>query len=260
MKGWLWIVPLLLAGCATPPAGEGNPETSATSGSALRAQVHTDLAANYYLRGQYAVALEELREALSTLPNHAPAHNILGLVHAELREDAAAEQHFRRALELAPGYSEGHNNFGMYLCQRKRMKEGMAHFESALTNPLYASPEKAQSNAGACALEMGDMAAAEMYFQRASKRAPKHVPALLGLAETQFRQGRWLPARGLLRQLSELGDLSAQALWLGVRVERKLGDREAEAGYGAQLRRRFPDAMPTQWLLTGQYEQMGSLL
>jgi type IV pilus assembly protein PilF len=55
-------------------------------------------------------------------------------------------------------------------------------------------------------------------------------------------------------------DLGAQALWLGVRVERRLGDRDAEASYGAQLRRRFPESMQAQWLVTGQYEQAGSLL
>lgn len=252
---------LALAGCAgNPGSKDANPETSAMTGSARRAQVHTDLAANYYLRGQYAVALDELREAVKSDAGHAPAYNMLGLVHSELREDQVAEQHFRRAIDLSPNYSEAQNNFGMFLCLHKRLKEGMRHLETALGNPLYASPEKAQSNAGACALELGDVAAAEMYFVRANKRAPGHTPALLGLAETHFRQDRWLPARALLRQLSERGDLSAQALWLGVRVERKLGDRDAEAGYGAQLRRRFPDSMPTQWLITGQYEQMGSLL
>ena len=80
------------------------------------------------------------------------------------------------------------------------------------------------------------------------------------LSPTFYRLGRWLPARALLRQLGEQSELGAQALWLGVRVERRLGDGEAEANYGAQLRRRYPDSMQTQWLITGQNDQMGSLL
>lgn len=256
----LWLL-LALAGCAAqPPEMGGSPETRVASGSDLRAQVHTDLAASYYLREQYAVALHELTEALKVSPDHAPAYNMLGLVHGALREDARAEESFRRAIALSPQYSEAHNNFGMFLCQRKRLKEARERFETALANPLYASPEKALSNAGACALAQGDLDAAEMYFKRATLRAPNHAHAQLGLAEVSYRQGRWLAARALLRQLTEQAEVGPQALWLGVRVERRLGDREAEANYGAQLRRRFPVSMQTQWLVTGQYDEMGDLL
>ncbi|MBS1146228.1 MAG: putative pilus assembly protein PilF, repeat [Proteobacteria bacterium] len=41
---------------------------------------------------------------------------------------------------------------------------------------------------------------------------------------------------------------------LGVRLERKLGDRAQEAAYGLQLRKRFPDSKEAQLLLAGKYE------
>lgn len=261
MRAGAWCLLLALAGCAAqPPEMRASPETRVASGSDVRAQVHTDLAANYYLREQYAVSLQELAAAVKVSPGYAPAYNMLGLVHGALREDARAEEYFRRAISLSPQYSEAHNNYGMFLCQRKRMQEARERFETALANPLYASPEKALSNAGACALAQGDLDAADMYFQRATLRAPAHAPAQLGLAEVGFRQGRWLAARALLRRLTEQSEVGAQALWLGVRIERRLGDREAEANYGAQLRRRFPVSMQTQWLVTGQYDEMGGLL
>jgi type IV pilus assembly protein PilF len=41
---------------------------------------------------------------------------------------------------------------------------------------------------------------------------------------------------------------------MALRIERKLGNREAEARYAAQLRRRFPGS-PEQGLLSqGQYD------
>ena len=64
----------------------------------------------------------------------------------------------------------------------------------------------------------------------------------------------------VLRQFGDVADLGPQALWLGVRTERQLGDREAEANYGSQLRRRYPESKQTQWLISGQYDQAGSLL
>ncbi len=254
----------VLAGCAgTQQANSGSPETRSGEDN-LSARLHTELGAGYYARGQYAVALQELRKALDADNAYAPAYSILGLVHAELREDKQAEAHFRRAIELSPNYSEAHNNFGQFLCQRARAAESLRHFEAALTNPLYATPEKALANAGNCAVEMGDLAQAELYFVRALKRVPNQTTALLGMAEVHARQGRWLAARSVLRQLSvqynDVAEMSPQALWLGVRSERQLGDREAEANFGSLLRRRHPESMQAQWLVSGQYDKSGSLL
>lgn len=250
-----------LVGCAgTQATNSGSPEARSSGEDNLSARLHTELGAGYYARGQYAVALQELRKALDADNAYAPAYSILGLVHAELREDKQAEAHFRHAVELSPNYSDAHNNFGLFLCQRGRPAESIKHFEAALTNSLYATPEKALANAGNCALEKGDLAQAEDYFVRALKRVSNQSTALLGMAEAHYRQGRWLAARSVLRQLGDIAGLGPQALWLGVRAERRLGDREAEANYGAQLRRRFPESMQAQWLISGQYDQAGSLL
>jgi type IV pilus assembly protein PilF len=268
MKRWFLVAALLLlAGCASQsngvPSGEGNnigsdgrPVGAANS----PAQIHTELAAGYFARGQYAVALDELRRALGLDASYPPAYNVLGLLHAELREDKLAEENFRKAIDLSPLYSDANNNLGYFLCQRGRIDEAMERFDTALRNPLYATPENALANAGACSLKKGDLARAEVYFMRALKFAPRMPFALLGKAETDFRQGRLLAAQSVLKQMTTTAQVSAQALWLGVRVERGLGDREAELSYGEQLRRRFPEAMQTQWLVTGQYDESGNLL
>jgi type IV pilus assembly protein PilF len=165
---------------------------------------------------------------------------------------------------LSPNYAEAHNNFGLFLCKRGRPAEALKHFESALANPLYATPEKALANAGNCALEKGDLAQAEIYFGRALKRVPNQSTALLGMADFHVRKGSWLAARSVLRQLAtqfdDLARLGPQALWIGLRAERQLGDREVEANYGAVLRRSYPESIQAQWLISGQYEQPGSPL
>ena len=264
-----FVLILMLTGCAATQQSGGNPESRSSNDDNASARLHTELGASYYARGQYAVALQELRIALAADNAYAPAYSMLGLVHAELREDNVAEGHFQRSIALSPNYSEAHNNYALFLCQRGRVEEGLKHYESALANPLYATPEKALANAGNCAMEKKvagkpDLAQAELYFVRALKRAPTLSTALLGMAEVHYAQERWLAARSVLRQYgAQFGDLSehsAQALWLGLRTERKLGDREAEANYGSHLRRRYPESMQTQWLMNGQYDQAGSLL
>lgn len=257
----LFLAAFFLGGCAGQPlGGSESPEARSSNEDNPQARIHTELGAGYFARGQYAIALQELRKAHDADAGYAPAYNILGLVYGELREDKQAEDGFRRAIELSPNYAEAHNNYGLFLCRRGRLPESLERFEAALANPLYATPEKALANAGACALEKGDLAKAEVYFIRALKRAPDQHTALVGMAEVQFRNGRWLAARSLLRQAGGVQELGAQALWLGIRAERRMGDQDAEASYAAQLRRRFPESLQTQWLITGQYDQAGSLL
>ncbi len=246
----------LLAACAQSPAPQQG-EAPAQSGEVYRARIHTELAAQYYARRQYSIALQELREALRSDPSYAPAYNMQALVHVELREDREAEEFFRRAIELAPQYAEAHNNYGYFLCQHKRYEAALAEFEQAWKNLLYATPEKALANAGQCMLSKGDAGAAEDYARRALVRAPDQPAALLALAEVRLQQGDAQAARQSLRQLEKASQLDAAALWLGVRIERLLGNRMAEGDYGARLRRHYPDAVQTRWLLNGQYHNWG---
>lgn len=258
---WFYLLAVLLLGmlsaCAqTPTAGSASaPEVNAEVSQGAR--IHTELAALYFTRGQHAIALGELRTALAEDSRYAPAYNMLGLVHAELHEPREAEANFRRSLELAPNYSEGHNNFGFFLCQRGRYDEGLAHYEVALKNPLYATPEIALANAASCGMAKGDLSKAEAYLQRALARAPHQPLVLRAEAEFAFLHGRMQEARIALIKLAEISNLDASALWLGVRIERKLGNQAEEASFGAQLRRRFPDAPQTRLLMNGIYEGGG---
>ena len=45
---------------------------------------------------------------------------------------------------------------------------------------------------------------------------------------------------------------TAGNLWMGVHIERKLGDQTSEKIYAEQLRRRYPNARETQLLLSGK--------
>ena len=45
---------------------------------------------------------------------------------------------------------------------------------------------------------------------------------------------------------------NAQALWLGVQIERALGDTASAASYAQQLRKNFPDSKEAQALSRGR--------
>jgi type IV pilus assembly protein PilF len=255
VKKWILLAAALLAGCAGQPAGEsGVANTQVDSESRQRARAFTDLASAYLARAQYKVALDELRKAITADNRFGPAYNVYGLIYMELAEDKLAEENFRRAIELDRSDSEARNNFGRFLCTRGRYDEGLEQFSAALRNPLYTRPEEAMANAGQCAERKGDLALAEASLQKSLKLQPDNPNTLMKLAGLRFRQGQLLEAQRLLGRHAELAQPTAESLWLGVRVERKLGDRAQEAAYGLQLRKRFPDSNEARLLLAGQYE------
>ena len=256
LKKWIVVAAVALAGCAGQPVGGGigAADSQAGSDNRERARAFTELAAAYFTRAQYKIALDELRKAITADSHFGPAYNVYGLIYMELAEDKLAEENFRRAIELDRNASDARNNFGWFLCTRGRYDEGLEQFRMALRNPLYAQPELAMANAGQCAEKKGDLALAEANFVKSLKLQPDNPNTLLKLAALHFRQGRLAEAQRGLSRHAELAPPNAESLWLGVRLERRLGDRAQAAAYGSQLRKRFPDSEEARLLQTGQYE------
>jgi type IV pilus assembly protein PilF len=253
MKLYALLFVMLLAGCATPGGGsEGTPEQDTTRAEAI-ARIHTELAASYLDRTQYAVALQELEVALRSDSRFAPAYNVRALVRMALHEDEKANADFLHSLDLDNDSSVAHNDYGWFLCQRGRAKESIKQFQDALKNPLYATPEMAYANLGLCSKKAGQMKDVEANLQRALIIHPGMPAALYGLADWSYDNGDYAGAKSyFLRFIQVSPDLNAEQLWLAVRIERKVHDRNSEASYALQLRKFFPDSREAQLLSQGQ--------
>lgn len=246
MRALLIAALLTLNGCAAlllPAVVAPQPSKETSAADLLNsARLHTALAAGYYNRHQYDIALEELAIALRALPNFAPAYNMLGLVYMDLREDAKASASFGQALRIDPNDSDANNNYGWFLCQRGDPAKAIPYFQAANRNPLYNTPEKSLVNAALCARKLNDDAAAERYLRQALEVRPGEPQALYQLAEMSYQRGDLSETRDLLLRYMRADNPSPEALWLGVRTERRLGDRNTAASYAAQLCRRFPES------------------
>jgi type IV pilus assembly protein PilF len=198
-----------------------------------------------------ATALEEFNEAIRIDSTYAYAYNGLGLVYAALKEDDKADSNFKRALQLDPGNSESHNNYGSFLCSRNHINESIRQFMEAVSNPLYTTPGMAYMNAGFCSLRKNDEKNAEIYLEKAIAAQPILYQAAYRLASLQFNRGEaGIASNTLQRALAN--DPTPETLWLGVRIARALSDRDSEASYALQLRKKYPDSEQAKALLLGQ--------
>lgn len=242
------------AGAPPPRTEQAVSQQAASSDAQQRAKVHTELGGLYLSQGNLGVALEEARKALAASSEYAPAHSLMGLIHMQMGENGPAEASYERSLKLAPTDPEINNSYGWFLCQTGRERRALDLFQLALKSPLYATPSLAHANAGICSLRLKDDKGAEEHFLRALRFDPANDRAAYFLADISYRQGKFAAARQYLGELHKRAEPSVETLWLSLRVERRLGERDQEARLSAQLRRRFPDAPETQRLMQGRYE------
>jgi type IV pilus assembly protein PilF len=252
MRSLSIVAAVLLAGCVAQTTVETRTVTDSVMADARRrAELHTSLAAQYYQRGNFVVALEETRLAEKDDSKYYPTYNVRALIYMELREDAQARAAFERALDLAPNDPDVLNNYGWFLCLRGESARGMEFLRRVQADTLYTTPEKAFLNAGLCARINGRNDEAEDYLRRAVAFRPDLAGALYNLAEILFEKGNLKEAEVYLNRYMRLGEPTLSGLILGVKIARAQGDKVAEDSMSQQLRRRFPDAPQTRELLQG---------
>jgi type IV pilus assembly protein PilF len=247
---------LLVAGCASVegPTRETGAIVGEVSDPRNRARLHTELASQYFGRGNMTVALEELRTAVRADSSYAPAYSMFGLVYMELKENQLAEDNFERALRLLPNEPDINHNYGWFLCQTGREQESIRYFLQAIRNPLYPSPWRSYSAAGLCSMRLDKQKDAEEFFTRALRMEPDDPVSLLQLGQIRYAQGNMTDARRLVSRHNRLVTPTPESLWLALRIERRLGQRVAERNLATELRRRYPGAKETQALQRGEFD------
>lgn len=126
---------------------------------------HNSLANAYFHEGNYERALDELTQALFISPQYLQAHINLGGILMKLQRYGPAEHHYSIAYRMAPRMPSVNCNLAMAYLAQGREDEAITHFRRTLAiDPYYES-------------------------------------ALLGLADTLNRQGRWQEAAEVYERL-----------------------------------------------------------
>lgn len=239
------LLPLLwLNGCVQQPIEDGMSAQANSDRAHQSAKIHTELAAEYFNRGQLDVAIEEVAEALKAQSNYAPAYNVMGLINMTLNENNKALDNFEQAIRMAPRNSEIHNNYGWFICQRfpQRMDQAINHFMIAAKDPLYSTPEMSFTNAGICELKRQKYNEAQIFFHRALSIQSNYLPALIGLIDIDFQRGNLTDAKSKLVLFLQNNIPTPESLLLAIQIEQAMGNQLTADSYIFQLQKHFPDS------------------
>lgn len=200
--------------------------------------------ANEYLRqGENEKAQVQLKRALELDSGSAEAHLMMAVLLERDGNIKGADKEYRKALSLRSDYAQAHNNYGIFLFRNGRYKQAMPQFEAAAEDMGYENRAQAFEGLGRSAFKAGDMEMAKRAFLRALKLDPDLAASTLGMGELQYASGDYAQARvSYKRYLALTSDSAqtAQSLWLGIRLERQKGDRNALASYELALKKLYP--------------------
>ena len=250
---------LSLSGCAGGVAATSSmaePVTESDEPDARkRARLRLELASGYFEQGQTTVALDEIKQSLAADPAYGSAYVLRGLVYMRLNDARLAEDSFRRALQINPRDPDALHNYGWFVCNQARYTESIQLFSQALASPVYGGQAKTYMAKGTCQTRMGQLPEAEGSFARAYELDPGNPFVGFNLANLQFRRGDYSKAQFVIRRINNSDLANAETLWLGIKVERRLGNTEALQQLAQQLNRRYPQSREWAFYQRGAFDE-----
>lgn len=209
------------------------------------AQKNLALGIEYMRIGKYQLAMDKLNRARIAKPDYPPVYDALGLLHQKTGQAEEAEKYFLHSLKLNPDNSSTLNNYGQFLCNQDRLDEAEINFVTAAENPLYQTPEIPYANIGFCAYRNNQVDKANNFFQKALTLNPKMPTVLIKMSEISYGNGDYLSAKEYLTRYLSTSKHTPESLWLGIKIERELGDKNIESSYAMLLRNKYPDSSET---------------
>lgn len=248
-----------LSGCASKVSDASSKADLVTDSdepeNRKRARIRLELAIGYYSNGQTTVALDELKQSIGADPTLFEAYNLRGLIYTRLNNVPLAEESFRRALVINPLAAGVQHNYGLLLCQQSRIPEAMELFSAAVANPAYGERAKTWMARGGCELSVGKRAEAESSFLRSYELDAGNPITGYNLALLLFQRDEFVRSQFYVRRINNSELANAESLWLGIKVERKMNNRDAMAQLGTQLKKRFPQSRETLAFERGAFDE-----
>jgi type IV pilus assembly protein PilF len=221
-----------------------------------RARIRLELATAYFSKGDLRTALDEVKQVLSIDSNFSEALELRGLVYDALQEPALAEESFGRALQANPRNGSAMHNYAWFLCRKKDYDQADAMFARAQQQGFSVPTAKTLLVRGVCQIESGKVALAEKTIARSYELDPSSAVTAYNLARVLMLQGEAQRARFYIRRVNNVPEqANAESLWLGIRIENKLGNVSERDELASALRSRFGSSREATALELGRFDE-----
>ena len=253
--GLLCLVCLGLQACSTETSRLDTLTQTEPDSTRLRAMRRLSLASAYFEQGQNDIAQQEVRAALQIDPKFAEAYSLLGLIHQRDNAVVLAEQSFEHGLQLASlplvrsaDLAAIEHNYGWFLCQQNRFSEAQIQLTRAVSQPSYRQVGKTWMALGLCQVRAGATSDARLSFQHALAIEPSNAVSRYQWALLDWQDRQLSNAQATLAPLNAGEQVSAESLWLGIKIARALTQPHDLRKLSQQLTQQFPNsAQATAW-------------
>jgi len=237
-------------------AGRDLATASDESDARRRARIRLELATAYYGRGQYTTALDEVKQAITMDGSFSEAFELRALIYDAMGEPVFAEDSYKRAIQINERNGSAHHNYGWFLCRRQEFARADALFVKAATLPNTVAVPKTLLVRGVCQMRAGLLPEAEKTLSRSHELDPSNPATSFNLALVLFRKGEHERARFYARRVNGIPErANAESLWLGARIEHKLGNVSGRDELAAQLRSRFGSSREATQMELGRFDE-----
>jgi tetratricopeptide (TPR) repeat protein len=170
----------------------------------------------------YAAAKRFFARAIDLDAAVAKYHHALGYAHQATNAFDQAVESYRRALRAEPRYAQSHNNLGCVMQMQGRLREAAEHFRAALQiDPTLA---QANQNLGALSRDPGMLGAAAQAYRQAIVARPSDPSLHVDLGNTLREQGELAAAIASFDRAIELNPDHAEAHFSKGLVQLLAGD------------------------------------
>ena len=221
-----------------------------------RARIRLELASAYFSRGDLRTALDEVKQVLNIDGDFSDALELRALIYDALNEPGLADESFKKAIQADPRNGSVLHNHGWYLCRKQQYGRADEQFAKALQQSLSVSPAKTLLARGVCQNMAGQVEVVSKILLRSYELDPSNPAAAFNLARVLMIQGDLQRARFYIRRVNGVPEqANPESLWLGIRIEQKLGNMAERDELAASLRSRFPSAREVTALELGRFDE-----
>jgi type IV pilus assembly protein PilF len=225
------------------------PETRKRAVNRLR------LAILYFSDGKSTIALDEVKQAIAADPNWFESYNMRGLIYMRLGDFPLASGSFQKALSLNPGSAEVKHNYAVLFCKNGRSADAIKLFSEALETPGYGQRVNTLVEQGLCQLSAGLLQDAEDSFSKSYLLDPANLVSGYNLALLTFQRADYVRAQFYVRRINNSENATAETLWLGMKIERRIGNNDGVTQLGGQLRKRFSQSRELSLFERGAFNE-----